>query len=426
MSIAAQASKRVISVDGIPLSGKVTNFYYYESLLSPYVTANFNYVDTGNSIVASQSQDTQGRFGTLTSSLPLENRNVTFRFENSLGELNYLRYPMKIDGYNETARESQREAITVRLYSQLGIENEKTRISKKFYNNIGDSVRKILKDELKVKSDRIKVTSTKNPYSFTGSTLRACDLCIDLASKSTPVSGGDPGFFFYETKSGVYFKSIDELVSQKPKYTYEYNQAFTSDLKEDSNAFRILNKPNKFDQSIIKSLRSGMYYAKFCFIHEKDLKLEERYYSIEQFKRNTLGKKFEFDANLKSKPSRVYTVLIPEGMMEKGISKNAAGSANDPREYLARSIMRYNLLFVQIMNIMIPCNLDLEAGDVIECKFEKITVSEKSLGANDERQSGKYLIMNLCHYFGTTNSYTSLTLVRDTYGAYTGSSGGAL
>lgn len=426
MSIAAQASKRVISVDGIPLSGKVVDFYYYESLLSPFVTANLTYVDTGNSVVAGKSQDTQERLGTLTSGLPLENRNVSFRFENSLGELNYLRYPMKIDGNVQVGKESQREGTLLRLYSQLGVENEKTRILKKFYNNIGDSVKKILREELKVKSDRIDVTSTKNSYSFTGSDFRPCDLILDLASKSLPVSGGDPGFFFYETKSGVHFKSIDELVAQTPKYTYEYNQAFKSDLKNDSNAFRILNKPTKQDQSIIRSLRSGMYYVKFCFIHERDLKLEEKYYSIEQFKRNTLGKKFEFDANLKSKPSRVYTVIIPEGMMEKGIKDTPDGSAGDPREYLARSIMRYNLLFAQVMTIMIPCNLDLEAGNVIKCNFEKISVSEKALGSVDERQSGKYLILNLCHYFGPTNSYTSLTLVRDTYGNYTGSPGGAL
>ena len=72
MSVAAQASKRVISVDGIPLTGKVVDFYYYESLLSPFVTANLTYVDTGNSVVAGKSQDTQERLGTLTSGLPLE------------------------------------------------------------------------------------------------------------------------------------------------------------------------------------------------------------------------------------------------------------------------------------------------------------------------------------------------------------------
>jgi hypothetical protein len=68
---------------------------------------------------------------------------------------------------------------------------------------------------------------------------------------------------------------------------------------------------------------------------------------------------------------------------------------------------------------MIPCNPNLMAGDVIECNFEKITTSEKELGFLDFNQSGKYLILNLCHHFDPQRSYTALTLVRDSFGIYT-------
>jgi hypothetical protein len=40
----------------------------------------------------------------------------------------------------------------------------------------------------------------------------------------------------------------------------------------------------------------------------------------------------------------------------------------------------------------------------------------------DEQFSGKYLILHLCHSFDLSaagKSYTSLTLVKDTYGKYT-------
>ena len=36
-----------------------------------------------------------------------------------------------------------------------------------------------------------------------------------------------------------------------------------------------------------------------------------------------------------------------------------------------------------------------------------------------QQQSGNYLIHHLCHHFDTERSYTSLTLVRDTYGLHT-------
>ena len=69
--------------------------------------------------------------------------------------------------------------------------------------------------------------------------------------------------------------------------------------------------------------------------------------------------------------------------------------------------------------MMVPCNPNLRAGDTIRCEFEKITGDSKDMGSFDENQSGKYLILNLRHNFSTKQSYTALTLVRDSYGIYT-------
>ena len=77
--------------------------------------------------------------------------------------------------------------------------------------------------------------------------------------------------------------------------------------------------------------------------------------------------------------------------------------------------MRYNLLHSQICSIQIPCNVELEAGDVIEIELETAS-DNKDLGQFDETQSGKYIILHLCHHFDEKRSVTALTLVRDTYG----------
>ena len=67
---------------------------------------------------------------------------------------------------------------------------------------------------------------------------------------------------------------------------------------------------------------------------------------------------------------------------------------------------------------MVPCNLELRAGDVIKVEIESLE-NEKCSEGVDKRQSCKYLILHLCHFFDTTKSVTSLTLVRDTYGLHT-------
>lgn len=76
---------------------------------------------------------------------------------------------------------------------------------------------------------------------------------------------------------------------------------------------------------------------------------------------------------------------------------------------------RYNLLFTQVLNITVPSNFDLHAGDVIGVDVPKI-------GCNfefDDNLSGNYVIKELCHYIDDANSFTSLRLVRDTQGRKT-------
>lgn len=414
MSIAAQAAKRNININGIPLSGKVVTFNYYESLLSPFVSANLQYIDTGNTVAADRKDDPQERTGTLLSALPLRgNESVSFEFTTSLGSLSYKRQKMVVDGSFVLGQESQREGVFIRLLSPFYVTNKNKRVQEKYYNNVSNSVRNILTNHLNYPTDRIKIDASKTSYAFTGSNRHPYDVLLDLASKSSPPQG-DPGYFAFETKSGFHFKSIDQLVSQQPKQTYFYNAAFRSDLENDTNAFRILTPPSKKDQSISASLRSGMFSATFRFMYEDMQEWKQKTYNLEDNRgQKNLGKKVEVNSELSNKPSRLYTVLVPAGMMEKKINNK---TNNDPSDYLARAIMRYNLLFVQAMTILIPCNPNLEAGDVIRCEFEKITLDSKSQGSYDIPQSGNYLILNLCHHYNTVNSFTSLTLVRDTYG----------
>ena len=72
----------------------------------------------------------------------------------------------------------------------------------------------------------------------------------------------------------------------------------------------------------------------------------------------------------------------------------------------------------QSLSMMVPCNTDLRAGDVITCEFPKI--SREDTSEIDAETSGKYLIKELCHHFEAKRSATSMKLVRDTFGLYGG------
>jgi hypothetical protein len=66
--------------------------------------------------------------------------------------------------------------------------------------------------------------------------------------------------------------------------------------------------------------------------------------------------------------------------------------------------------------MIVPSNTNLHAGDLIECEFPKIASGKAK--EFDQEQSGLYMIKELCHHFDTNGSYTSMTLIRDTFGRY--------
>ena len=112
-------------------------------------------------------------------------------------------------------------------------------------------------------------------------------------------------------------------------------------------------------------------------------------------------------------PSRLITGIVDVGTIEKDVSveENA-----DPFKYQSQAIMRYNIMFTQTMTITVPSNTNLKAGDVIECLFPSTTTGKKK--EYDSDVSGLYMIKELCHHFDPEGTYTSVKLIRDTFGKY--------
>jgi hypothetical protein len=435
MSNASKASKFTeitINKNGreVALEGRTVNFSYYESLFSPHITAKLAFIDSGNALEAQQAQDIQQRYGTIVSSLPIRgsgDEEVSFLIESQLGSLNFTSYPLIINSSPSPSQESTKQVVALNLTSKYAIDNENSTIYKKYYNNISASVTQILSNELGIPSNRvITIESTQNSCAFTGSGKRGFDLILSLCPRSIPVNG-TAGYFFWETKDGFNFKSIDSLVASSPVATYQYYNVGTSSLENDTNDYRILTQPQFIkNQNLLDALRSGVLRTKNVFLDLATGKYEEIFTNIDGSGIRVLGGDQEYSSDLyptgdTTTFTRTHHFIIDTGNMEVGLSTSIN---NDPRQYLAKSAMRYNLLFSQIVNIMVPCNPSLKAGDVITCEFEKVTASDKNTGSIDESQSGKYLILHLCHNFDSRRSFTSLTLIRDTYGIYT--SGGTI
>ena len=68
---------------------------------------------------------------------------------------------------------------------------------------------------------------TQNELEFPGEGKTPFDIILDLAPVSKPVRGS-AGYFFWETKGGFNFRSIDSLIRQRPADQYTTDQEVPS------------------------------------------------------------------------------------------------------------------------------------------------------------------------------------------------------
>ena len=218
----------------------------------------------------------------------------------------------------------------------------------------------------------------------------------------------------------------NDLMMQTPKARYTYTEAqesYDEDNKKVNNDFKILNYYIDKNQNLIEKLRLGTYASHRMFFNPLDFsfsKPEEGLFRQSDYvgKTKNLGNQFKLpplsegsDKTLGDVPTRIITAVLDIGTMEKDASKD---QNSNPRLYQSQSLMRYNTLFTQFINIIVPSNTNLRAGDIIQCNFPKISQSDAK--EFDDQQSGLYMIKELCHHFDTENSYTSIKLIRDTFG----------
>lgn len=402
----------------ISLEGKTTSFDYYESLLSPNITAILSIIDTGNTVKYDSEYDKQERLGTLYNALPLTadgSEEVRFKISNALGTLDFSRTPLYVNGSTNPDQESNRESIVLSLVSKSAITNQETHVKRNYSKSTNNtqSVKLIASNILKI--DKLFADETSNKYPFIGNNKSPFDIICMLASKSTP-ENGNPGFFFYETRNGHFFKSIDNLIAQGPVAEYYKREVSRSSVNTDNN-FKISSFSINKNQNLINALKSGVYSSRKIVFNPKTFKLEESAFNIETLK-ESLGKS-EAPTPKDKKYTRVLYSIKDVGALSSKVEESNEGDVNT---YQGAVQMRYNLLFTQIVKIQVPCNPNLKAGDVIKCDLEAITSDEKIQGISDPVESGNYMILDLCHHYDTKRSFTAMTLVRDTYGLHTNKS----
>ena len=438
MSLAGPSNYQVLRMEksdennpqSIGVEGKTISFNYYESIYSPMITANATIVDTGDSVV-----DKRGNLATIKDGFPLEHdgtETLIFKIANENGTLTTLE-PLVVTASPVTLDQSTRQVLTLELKSKFSIESSSNpRLSSYGIGTVDESVKKILKEnKLPFRNENIEKSSTVDKIE--GKNETPIDLIFNLTRKCKPVKGA-PGFFFYETQEGFNFRSIESLIEQgmneykenqsvRDVRTYKYFNNQRQDLGSNEDDYNMVKMPIlKRDHNLFNALKSGIYNVRIQVKNLLTGEFIDKIVNLLDKDSSYLGSKpkkiVDQNENKLEKYCKTYSYVIAPGNVDEGVSDKIT---NSPAEYEPQAMMRYSMLHSQVLEIQVPCNILLMAGQVIKLEMENVTGGNKVLQRENQHRSGFYLILHLSHHFDPKHSYTSMTLARDTYGLYTSS-----
>ena len=418
------------------ISEGVIAFTYFENIFSPYLTARVIVANTSGAI-----EGDDGNLQSIYNGLPLRGgERVLIKIAGNSKTNEGLDFSQSPDQYFYVASVTNvllnegTESFTLNLVSREAITNETTRVGKKFPTSqkISGSVEDILKNYLKV--DKIgDIEETQNTYGFIGNMKKPFTIITWLASKSVsgsakPGEDSSAGYVFFETQSGFNFVSIDKIMESKPyKVDFVFSPGIIS-TDDPNRDFKILTYATNRNQDLIGKLERGAYSSQRYYINPVSFIPTISVFKSDDYqgKANNLGDKEvalpkiddKSEKTLGDLPSRIFVGMLDVGTLEKDASDegwNDPVKRNaDPQRIHSQSMMRYNQIFTQVVDIQIPLNTNLTAGSVIRCEFPQLSKAKRK--QPDPEISGLYMIKELAHYFDAKGSYTKLKIVRDTFG----------
>ncbi len=400
----------------IDLSAGIIDFRYFESVLSNTISATAQIIETGNSNLDR---------GTLDG-LPIRGgERADWSVSDNQG--NTLSVPLYVNRARDALPGTQQDIYVIDFASQEYFANQQTRVVKRYEGKISEHVSSILTDVLPIKG-QMDIDETSLEYNFIGNDRKPFYVCTWLASKSVPAQGigSAAGFLFFQTRDGFHFKSIDNIFGQsQPVGTYIYNNTGGEVSGYDGN---ILNYNIESDTELHQNLALGTYNNKSIFFDFFKMDYREVSYSIDDQESGVQvagnkGDQYNFVAKEFSQtPSRFMTHILDIGVDPKGTGDDQLNnwSAEEGEGNLkvedtqVQSIMRYNQLFTVKTNVIIGCDLSIKAGDLVKCDFPELSQGNPT-NVNDE-SGGIYMVAHVCHKITPQSSFTSLGLVRDSFG----------
>jgi len=406
----------------------VSEITIYSSIETPYIKADVVINDPGEG------------FHDLLKGNELLRFEIESDFKQAGGPITF-KCDLFCHRISDRVKSERQEAFKMEFITQDTLINEWKRVNKVYKKQkISDIVTDLLKKELGTKELTNAIESTDRPVTIVSPNWRPFDAiswtCHHATRSSKTTQTGY--VFYFSAREGYVFRSVDYLFEQNvrlpqlqefvyrqknlgaPGQTGKLNPQLDDIVSLDYVKYNDVTKD-------LEQMRLGSYAGTVTGIDMCDLNTTQvkRYRLSEMFNKMSHAEKVKpFGKSvlkIDQRYTRQYLVGLPTYMYSdegkgSGLGALSGNVVDKTMEELLYSTLRYVSMKHFVLNIKIPGNTTISAGDCI-----KITIptKDRNKGASqaltdDPIYSGKYVVASVIHQWTPDKLVTMCTIIRDT------------
>ena len=410
----------------VDVSGGNPTLEYRESVFDYTIRITGGIIDAGST--ASADDGSKALIGTIEYLNLRGAEKVEFKMKDAVG--NVLDFEDSLRLGSEVLQKKNIknssfgfELISKEIYDNANVENA---VYRRYNGKISDSINQILTQDLKTERT-LYIDPTLNTYPDFGKARPPFDVILELQQMSIPdlqnAKGNTAGYYFWQTSKGYHFQSPDSLLSKTKykKYLYDFKAKLDTDPTPpgyddkiiDWQIRRVVKTESQLDYGAIGGTITKTFNPSNFEFSESELLAKDADKVIAGSEIPTYGEYSDMVTSFVLSDVSVGNAWANDDSIEKQQEKSKEENYS-VSEVIPQAMQNYRQKVDKIAEAVIPGDFSLHAGDIIWCEVPED--STKETARRSGRDSGIYMILELCHKITTTTTTTHLLLGRDSFG----------
>lgn len=420
-------SCKIVTSAGNPLELKdlVVEFNYYEDIFSNGVSG---------SIIINDSM-------AYIQTFQLQGHEVLIVGLDKPGLDNPLEKTFRVYSItNRNVAKATNETYEIKFCSEEMMLNEQYKLSKSYFDaKISDIVKDICLSFLKIDKKEFpdynvdETTGLRTLVVPSFKPFQAINWVSTFALSADKGNIGSP-FLFYENRYGFHFKSILNLFQQPTYRIFQYDE---KNLGSDDNKFvkdinkdfvSVIEYEHITTFNTIQAVKQGIYSNKTFTVDPLRLKFGEQNFDYSEYTKEAaslekgkmpISAANRFGDTVNKTPGVQKFCATTTGQSENKYIKDRKITINETHteQTVSNRTAQMTLLCANRIKIMVPGDIELAVGKVVEYNMPEIVYTDKTKQKkSDPFYSGKYLITALRHILNQDNQfYTCLELSKESF-----------